>query len=178
MTDTTNDLQGEHDRQQARLSHIAGHHPLDTFTKSYLAAVRADVVDSAAYNATHELPMIPWVTVADYYKIEQDLNDSIQFSAEALIRAQLDCLQFQIAMIKLFHTHGKSIDHLLNEPAGVPTGECSNRNGYDFYMTRVGHGVGFWERSDAELGQQLADLARSFKGIDAYVGDNSLIYFM
>lgn len=48
--------------------------------------------------------------------------------------------------------------------------------GHDFWLTRNGHGAGFWDRGLGELGRKLTDAAKVYKGIDLYVGDDGKIY--
>lgn len=51
--------------------------------------------------------------------------------------------------------------------------------GHDFWLTRNGHGVGFWARPDVygeENAQELTALAESFGPVDLYVGDDGRIY--
>ncbi len=38
--------------------------------------------------------------------------------------------------------------------------------GHDFWLTRNGHGAGFWDRGLGELGERLADAARVYGGVD------------
>jgi hypothetical protein len=70
-----------------------------------------------------------------------------------------------------------------NEP-----GEWSDdeRAGHDFWLTRNGHGAGFWDRAytaaeDGEiladdLGDRLSDLAKTFGEVSPYVGDDGQLY--
>lgn len=48
--------------------------------------------------------------------------------------------------------------------------------GHDFWLTRNGHGVGFWDRGLGDLGDKLTDVAKSYGNCDLYVGDDGLIY--
>lgn len=49
--------------------------------------------------------------------------------------------------------------------------------GYHFWMTRNGHGVGFWDGDwPAELGQKLTTLSKSFGECTLYIGDDGRIY--
>lgn len=50
--------------------------------------------------------------------------------------------------------------------------------GRDFWYTRNGHGVGFWDRDQLpkELGRSLSALARKFGNIDAYAGDDGRLH--
>jgi hypothetical protein len=50
--------------------------------------------------------------------------------------------------------------------------------GHDFWLTRCGHGAGFWDRGLDELGDRLADAARACKEQDIYVGDDGKLYIM
>lgn len=47
--------------------------------------------------------------------------------------------------------------------------------GHDFWLTRNGHGAGFWD-GDYTNGDQLTTLCKPYGVIDLYVGDDGLIY--
>ncbi len=48
---------------------------------------------------------------------------------------------------------------------------------HDFWLTRNGHGAGFWDGDYPEpLATQLTDLAHSFGTCDLYIGDDGKIY--
>lgn len=53
--------------------------------------------------------------------------------------------------------------------------------GHDFWLTRNGHGTGFWDRyygdqPAAELGDFLAKWSKSYGSVDLYVGDDGRIH--
>lgn len=48
--------------------------------------------------------------------------------------------------------------------------------GHDFWLTRNGHGAGFWDRGLGELGSKLSDAAKTFGSSDAYIGDDGKVY--
>lgn len=51
--------------------------------------------------------------------------------------------------------------------------------GHDFWLTRNGHGSGFWDRPEIygeEKSQELTALAETFGAVDLYVGDDGRIY--
>lgn len=50
------------------------------------------------------------------------------------------------------------------------------RVGHDFWLTRNGHGAGFWDRGAGELGDRLSAMARSYGESYLYVGDDGLVY--
>jgi len=47
--------------------------------------------------------------------------------------------------------------------------ECA---GHDFWLTRNGHGAGFWDRGLEDLGKRLSDASKVCGGIDLYLDDN------
>lgn len=48
---------------------------------------------------------------------------------------------------------------------------------HDFWLTRNGHGAGFWDRGYGEIGEKLTDLCKKFGSVDLYVGDDGKLYF-
>jgi hypothetical protein len=48
--------------------------------------------------------------------------------------------------------------------------------GHDFWLTRNGHGAGFWDRGLGELGDALTAAAKTYGEQWLYVGDDGLIY--
>jgi hypothetical protein len=57
-------------------------------------------------------------------------------------------------------------------------GYTAERAGHDFWLTRAGHGTGFWDRN--ELPQDVRDAltaaAKSAGNVDLYLGDDNLVY--
>lgn len=48
--------------------------------------------------------------------------------------------------------------------------------GRDFWLTRNGHGVGFWDRGFGELGEKLSNVAKYFGECYAYRGDDGFMH--
>jgi hypothetical protein len=48
--------------------------------------------------------------------------------------------------------------------------------GHDFWLTRNGHGAGFWDRGMGALGDRLSKAAKVYSRVDLYPGDDGLIY--
>jgi hypothetical protein len=48
--------------------------------------------------------------------------------------------------------------------------------GHDFWLTRNGHGAGFWDGDWPEAGDRLTKVSKRFGEFDLYVGDDGLIY--
>lgn len=47
--------------------------------------------------------------------------------------------------------------------------------GHDFWLTRNGHGTGFWDRGLGELGERLSAAAKVYGSVDLYVTDDGQV---
>jgi hypothetical protein len=48
---------------------------------------------------------------------------------------------------------------------------------HDFWLTRNGHGAGFWDGDyEEEVGAKLTEIAESFGTVDLYVGDDGVVH--
>jgi hypothetical protein len=81
------------------------------------------------------------------------------FSEEAIKQAVKDCDLF-------IEKSGDLLDDIDDEEAG-----------HDFWLTRNGHGSGFWAREYGEIGKKLTVICKEFSEIDLYVGDDKQLYF-
>ncbi len=54
----------------------------------------------------------------------------------------------------------------------------SAQAGHDFWLTRCGHGCGFWETNDweKEAGKKLTESAHKFGEVNLYVGDDGMVH--
>lgn len=48
--------------------------------------------------------------------------------------------------------------------------------GHDFWLTRCGHGAGFWDRGLGEPGDKLTTAAKTYGNVDLYIGDDGKVY--
>ena len=79
----------------------------------------------------------------------------------AIDRAKKDCEAFKEAA-------GDFLDE-------YDEGTC----GHDFWLTRNGHGAGFWDGDYGDIdGEELTIISNTFPGIDLYEGDDGKLYFM
>lgn len=71
----------------------------------------------------------------------------------------------------------KQASHLLAEK---PDTYDYSRAGHDFWLTRNGHGAGFWDRPElnrgSDLGEDLTAIAKTFTELSPYIGDDGLLY--
>ncbi len=77
--------------------------------------------------------------------------DGCDFSPEAMETLKADCRDF-IA--------GNVADLIRAESAVL--GYCAESAGHDFWLTRNGHGAGFWDRGLGEIGTRLSDASRPY----------------
>lgn len=47
--------------------------------------------------------------------------------------------------------------------------------GHDFWLTRCGHGAGFWGRGNGAIGDRLTELCEQFGNIDLYITDSNKV---
>jgi hypothetical protein len=68
-------------------------------------------------------------------------------------------------------------DHLVRRDRSSTSMEYA---GHDFWLTRNGHGAGYWSRDYEDgaeaVGERLAACARRFGESDLYVGDDGQLY--
>ena len=48
--------------------------------------------------------------------------------------------------------------------------------GHDFWLTRNGHGAGFWDRGLDTLGDRLTKAAKLYSTVDLYIGDDGKVH--
>lgn len=79
-------------------------------------------------------------------------------SEETLTAIVEDCYKFQEENADLLEESG-----ITDEQAG-----------HDFWLTRCGHGAGFWDRGLGEIGERLTDACRKWPNVDLYVEDGKI----
>lgn len=89
-----------------------------------------------------------------------DKNYDIKsFSPEALAKAEADCKAFQ----------EQNADDLAQCDIGTA--------GHDFWLTRNGHGAGFWDGDyEKEMGQRLTKSSKTFGECNLYIGDDNQVH--
>jgi len=86
-----------------------------------------------------------------------DTREVSDIDATTLRLMQIDCERFQIL-------HG----HLLDDR--------EKRAGHDFWLTRNGHGAGFWDGDWPEYGEYLTKASKAFGEMDLMIGDDGKIH--
>lgn len=125
---------------------------LDEFTQSYLVAALFSTNDN------NDVPL--------------DQNYSINnLAPEVVEKAVEDCRNFRELAGDLINRENyviRSTQYTIDELAG-----------HDFWLTRNGHGAGFWDGDWEEpVGKRLTEIAHSFGELYLDVGDDGMIYGM
>lgn len=109
-----------------------------------------------------------WATTGDDGQPLDRKYTVADFAPEAITRMESDAL--------LFYTLG-DVANMTNDE--------QKRAGHDFFLTRNGHGAGFWDGDwagfwdgdwEEPLATQLTMLAHTFMPSDIYVGDDRKLY--
>lgn len=98
----------------------------------------------------------------------RDVNDIAPTALDAM---RADCAAF----IASNATDLGSYSFTLGQQPGT-VHDAAERAGHDFWLTRNGHGAGFWDRGLGALGERLTNAASGYRAIDLYVGDDSKVH--
>lgn len=104
-------------------------------------------------------------TLGDDCGTPMDQDHSIEdFPAETLEVMRADCVDF-------FEANQDAIEKFCDA-----IGQDESYAGHDFWLTRNGHGAGFWDRGAGALGDTLSDAAHQAGTCDLYIGDDLQIH--
>lgn len=106
-----------------------------------------------------------WSSTDDHGDPLDKAKSQEDIALETLARMVADCAKFQ-------EENGEDLKAFTPDDA---------QNGHDFWLTRCGHGAGFWDRyPDShpcyEIGERLSESARAFGTCDLYIGDDGRVY--
>lgn len=93
---------------------------------------------------------------------------NFEFAEETNDKTTAYCLEFFGANLS------DLIEYAKTEGCGEYTG--FEKAGHDLFLTAAGHGCGFWDRGLGVLGDRLTEASKATPALEAYVGDDGLIY--
>ena len=98
---------------------------------------------------------------------ELEHADSNDISAESIVRIAYDCAAWQVANTELLEeAYTRNYDE--------------TQAGRDYWLTRNGHGAGFWSRDELtkhdDLGDKLTNAA-GLSEVTVYLGDDGQLHF-
>lgn len=111
-----------------------------------------------------------WSSTGDDDEPLDSTHDESDLAEETLQVMKNDCAKFMA-------DNGEDLE-LFGNVMGVGETKAyfSDSGGHDFWLTRNGHGAGFWDRGLDELGDRLAEAARAFGESHLYAGDDGKLY--
>ena len=118
---------------------------LDDFTRAY--------IECALWCGVY--PDAPDAEPSDEYYLED-------LTPETLTTMREDCADFQ-------HSHRQKLVDYYN------MGRSPDDAGHDFWLTRNGHGAGFWGRGLGELGDMLTDACKPYGERTLFAVDGKVI---
>ena len=130
--------------------------PVDAFTDGYIEAMLwSTSVDEDMQNRIYE----------ETGEVVEFLDSAFEdIPAETVEKAKADCERFQM--------ENKELLDQVSEQFGV----SDDQHGHDFWLTRAGHGVGFWDHGYGELGEKLTEAAEAYGEQWPYLGDDRNVY--
>lgn len=98
---------------------------------------------------------------------DNEISADNELSQEAITRIETDCAKFE-AMASRYFT---------DCTRGSGEYSVSQQAAHDFWLTRNGHGAGFWDGDWPEPNASTLDgIAKTFGECSPYLGDDGLIY--
>lgn len=82
-----------------------------------------------------------------------------------------DCDLFMACLLD-----GKTVAEWIAAAIELDPGYSDGRAGHDFWLTRNGHGAGFWDRGLRSIGTQLTRLSKYFGSVGLYRGDDGKVW--
>lgn len=132
-----------------------------TRTDRFLTGFVDGYMDALAWSGTVSVPEDhqhydpSWSPTAD--KLDE------LFSPELISQSRLDCIDFLSDEVMAILE--------ANDEVWDP-----GRAGHDFWLTRNGHGCGYWDRGAGDAGDALSAAARVYGEVDLYLGDDGMIH--
>jgi hypothetical protein len=107
-----------------------------------------------------------WSSCDDEEPLDKN-HDIDDIAAETLDAMIVDCRRFQAI----------NAEWIKEEFCQNSEWNVESMAGHDFFLTRQGHGSGYWDGDWAEpAGQKLTASSKAFGWFDLYVGDDGKIY--
>jgi hypothetical protein len=116
-------------------------------------------MDKLTPTATAYVEVMLWTSTGADHEDENMAEATFdEISDETLVEVAKDCADFEAAAGDLLE------------------GLVESQIGHDLWLTRNGHGAGFWDRDLGAVGDKLTLIAEAMGGTDLYRGDDGLLY--
>lgn len=127
----------------------------------------ADLALHITDDANHARMVGAYIQAMQWASTDSDDNylDQYELSEEARQAAIVACARFM-------DKHRGTMDLLM----AIHPNYGYEEAGHDLFLTREGHGVGFWDRDLGHYGDVLTKYSKEIGECSPYVGDDNLIY--
>lgn len=126
----------------------------DSVPTAFIETAIADYIECAMWSSLHypdpgqDSEPVPLDSVADNDDLSDELVEHVREDVTAFVTANWADVQ--------------SLD--------------AGQVGHDFWLTRSGHGAGFWDRGLGELGDRLTSASKTYGNEDWEIGDDGQIH--
>lgn len=112
-----------------------------------------------------------WSSTGDDDRPLDSTHDETDLAGETLQAMKDTCAKFMADNEKDLDEYSQN--RAIPRDADYTEADCA---GHDFWLTRNGHGAGFWDRGLGELGDRLSEAAEAFGEAHLYAGDDGKLY--
>lgn len=151
-------------RQKKRLQPSAGDNPLEYSvdeSEVYEALLADFELNEDDSFRDRDNFVTAYIGAAEQLADEDEFADGdVEWSSEAVAQMEKDA-----------ETFFSKAEKVMQKTGGDPS-----QHGTDFWLTRNGHGAGFWDRGYGEAGDKLTAFAEKFGKQDVYKGDDGKAY--
>ena len=81
------------------------------------------------------------------------------------------------AIVTMGQEVGAFVNGCIDQRPDIFDGMDAEQIGHDFWLTRNGHGAGFWDRGLGERGDWLTAQCKPYGEADVYVGDDGSVHY-
>ena len=132
---------------------------LDIFTESYITTALWAETDNSDESGGEPL------------EHNYDVTDIAPEAMESIIA---DCTKFQEQAADLLDAASTAGDY----PVSPDSLNVDDQAGHDFWLTRNGHGAGFWDGDWPTSGIELTRLSHTFGPAYIYIGDDEDLHYL
>jgi hypothetical protein len=115
-----------------------------------------------------------WSSIDDDGRPLDDNRDDSDIAPETLEKMKDDCVRFYSSVSAHIHCENAPVSREFEGPMAHREAAMA---GHDFWLTRCGHGAGFWDGDwPKPHATALDEAAKAFGTVDLYIGDDKQIH--
>ena len=157
------------------------HQLLESFIKKTVISelrrsTRNRLVESVVDDSTINTITDQYLTAGLELETDDDGNDLIKnYDLSDIPQSEINKARQDVQRFVRMAGKGNLLDTFIKAFENDNYGGWESRFGYDFWLTRNGHGTGFWDRDeldDENVGERLATMTELFGPCNLYITDN------